>query len=133
MKRANNAAYANPDTGRKMLIRNAVKAQRQINIAYVREYLRDHHCVDCHESDPIVLEFDHVRGVKVGNLSALVNAGRTLTVIQDEINKCDVRCANCHRRVTAQRHGGWWKMVEHEQNPQNETVLGEAETGPPEQ
>lgn len=30
-----------------------------------------------------------------------------------EIEKCDVRCANCHRRVTVER-GGWWRQAVHE-------------------
>lgn len=66
----------------------------------VYEYLKSHPCVDCGESDPVVLEFDHVRGNKDSNIATLVfRATNPLRVIE-EITKCEVRCANCHRRKT---------------------------------
>jgi hypothetical protein len=34
-------------------------------------------------------------------------------VIEAEIAKCDVRCANCHRRRTCER-AGWWRQGVHE-------------------
>lgn len=60
-------------------------------------------CVDCGESDPIVLEFDHVRGTKVKNVADMVNNSYSIEAIKNEIRKCDVRCANCHRRKTYER------------------------------
>lgn len=70
---------------------------------HVLTHLETHHCVDCGESDPIVLEFDHVRGDKVANISRMVSGGAELAAIEAEIDKCEVRCANCHRRVTHKR------------------------------
>ena len=66
----------------------------------VREYLLDHPCVDCGESDPGVLDFDHLRD-KRANVSTLVQSGVSWESLADEIAKCEVRCANCHRRRTA--------------------------------
>ncbi len=71
------------------------------NQAWVYQYLMEHPCSDCGEQDPIVLEFDHVRGVKDKAVSALTNQGYALKRVIDEAKKCDVRCANCHRRRTA--------------------------------
>ena len=69
--------------------------------AFVYDYLLSHPCIDCGEKDPVVLEFDHVRGHKRNTISHMVRAGCSITNIKAEIDKCDVRCANCHRRKTA--------------------------------
>ncbi|MBD2564531.1 HNH endonuclease [Nostoc linckia FACHB-391] len=61
-------------------------------------------CVDCGEADPIVLEFDHIQQKKYG-ISRMVYAGMGVDSISKEIEKCEVRCANCHRRATAKRSG----------------------------
>ena len=69
-------------------------------------YLRCHPCVDCGEADTRVLEFDHVRRKKEENVSNLVRQGWSWQRILLEIAKCEVRCANCHRRRTAE-YFGW--------------------------
>ncbi len=71
------------------------------NRLFIYEYLKEHSCVDCLESDPIVLEFDHVRGKKKAPISQLVAQCFALNTIKKEIEKCEVRCANCHRRKTS--------------------------------
>lgn len=63
------------------------------------EYLSQHPCVDCGETDIVVLEFDHQRDKEM-NVSRLVNSYGWKRV-QVEIEKCEVVCANCHRRRTA--------------------------------
>jgi formate-dependent nitrite reductase cytochrome c552 subunit len=84
-------------------IRRNSAARLAANRARVDDYLLTHPCVDCGLTDLVVLEFDHVRGVKVGDVSALVGSGYPWAKIEAEIAKCDVRCANCHRRVTVER------------------------------
>jgi len=70
------------------------------NRKLVLDYLREHPCVDCGEPDPIVLEFDHKDpSQKKGNVSSMTYSHSWPTVLK-EIEKCDVRCANCHRRRT---------------------------------
>ncbi len=78
------------------------------NQEFVLSYLKTHPCVDCGESDPVVLEFDHVRGAKLCAIAVLVCAPMSILVISREIEKCDVRCANCHRRKTA-REGNHYR------------------------
>ena len=60
------------------------------------------------ESDIRVLEFDHVRGEKSGNISEMIASGHSIARLQTEIEKCDVVCANCHRIRTGDR-GGWFR------------------------
>lgn len=73
------------------------------NRVFVDEYLKNHPCVDCGEADPLVLDFDHVFGVKLKSISAMISAGTKLFTLKEEIMKCQVRCANCHRRITRLR------------------------------
>jgi hypothetical protein len=61
-------------------------------------------CVECGFSlHPEALQFDHVRGVKLADISALVNANRSWDIIVSEMQKCDIVCANCHAVRTAER------------------------------
>lgn len=62
-----------------------------------REYLQQQSCVDCGESRWYVLDFDHINGKKLGNISNMVSQGLSWIKIKEEIDKCQVRCANCHR------------------------------------
>lgn len=72
---------------------------------FVTEYLKILPCIDCGETDYLVLTFDHVRGTKKMNVSQIVNQGYSIEAIQTEIGKCEVRCGNCHMRVEKQRRG----------------------------
>lgn len=73
------------------------------NREYVYNFLLENPCTDCGETDPIVLEFDHLHD-KVKSVSDMM-ANCSLSRIKEEISKCVVRCANCHRRKTAKTHG----------------------------
>lgn len=80
----------------------AYKAQlRKENQQRISEYLIGKSCIDCGESDPVVFEFDHVRGTKHKAISRL-RCNASWDTILVELAKCDIRCANCHRR----RHNG---------------------------
>jgi hypothetical protein len=62
-------------------------------------------CADCgYKEHPEALDFDHVRGEKLFNIS--MKAIGSLKRLLAEIEKCDVVCANCHRVRTAQRRSG---------------------------
>ncbi len=77
---------------------------------YLWDYLKQNPCLDCGEKDPIVLDLDHVRGEKKGSVSQLTRQGFRIETIKEEIEKCEVRCANCHRKKTAIQLG-WYKNI----------------------
>lgn len=58
-------------------------------------------CTDCGETNPVILEFDHRdSSEKSGTVSEMVIT-HSMELIEAEVAKCDVRCANCHRLKTA--------------------------------
>lgn len=89
-------------------IRASKLEYRNINRRQILEYLSAHPCVDCGETDPVVLEFDH-KSEKRYAISRIME--RSWNVVKSEIDKCDVRCANCHRRKTAKQLG-WYRWVQ---------------------
>jgi hypothetical protein len=72
-------------------------------VPFLVDFLRERPCVDCGESDPVVLEFDHLADKKFA-VSTGLRCRRWEDVLK-EIDKCEVVCANCHRRRTARRGG----------------------------
>ena len=87
--------------------KSAVSLKRR-NKLFVWEYLIGHPCVDCGEDDPVVLEFDHVSGQKHLEVSKLADSSYSISTIEKEILKCEVRCANCHKRKTAKQLNYWY-------------------------
>lgn len=67
----------------------------------MREYLKGRSCVDCGNANTTVLEFDHVRGTKRYVISVMLSGGFSWSRILEEVAKCELRCANCHRMKTA--------------------------------
>lgn len=83
--------------------KNRAKSRKNIGKSLLLDYLKLHSCVDCGETDPVVLQFDHVNGQKFKEITVMANAGYSWSALQQEIDKCVVRCANCHIRITAKR------------------------------
>lgn len=82
--------------------RNATKRYRQSTYENLLrekfEYLAAHPCVDCGESNPLKLTFDHIDpSTKTNNISTMI-AFKTYSwdAILGEISKCEVRCGSCH-------------------------------------
>lgn len=92
--------------------------QRKIELQAVRynearkfiwNYLLEHPCEVCGESDPVVLEFDHIDpSSKFKAVAELLTY--KVERIQKEIAKCRVLCANHHRQHTAKQQG-WYKFL----------------------
>ena len=78
------------------------KRQRNKTQTFILSYLKDKQCVDCGEKDIVVLEFDHLKD-KSFSIGGTSGRSRSLDSIQREIDKCEIVCANCHKRRTAKR------------------------------
>ena len=87
------------------------RRRKKALLAKLIEYFDTHPCVDCGEHDPVVLQFDHVRGEKVAAVGTLFAECRPWEVLAAEIEKCVVRCSNCHWRKTAKQFG-WYAYAE---------------------
>src|SRR3989304_2271224 len=100
-----------PDYRRQWYKRNRDKIRAQQKELYkcnrhqILELKGQEGCLDCGESDVRVLEFDHVpeRGPKRYNIPASLRFEKMGVRLKEELAKCDVICANCHRRRTWQR------------------------------
>jgi hypothetical protein len=69
------------------------------------EYLTGKCCIDCGESNIITLDFDHINPEeKQHNIGNMIHSCFSWEKICEEINKCEIRCANCHRIKTAKTY-----------------------------
>jgi hypothetical protein len=88
----------------------AQKRHRQETRKQLTEYLREHPCEICGESDPIVLDFDHIDpSTKTKNVARIISGHASWKRVMEEISKCRVLCANCHRRHTYRQQNHWGK------------------------
>jgi hypothetical protein len=85
--------------------RRRMLAERVVRLI---DFFLEHPCVDCGETDPLVLGFDHLRDKEFGVAKGVRDY--SWQRVLDEMAKCEVVCANCHRRRTARR-GGFARAV----------------------
>ena len=77
---------------------------RKRNREYVENLKASTPCSDCGNTYPsYVMQFDHIIDDKRGNVANLVRSSFSLEVIQAEIDKCELVCANCHAERTFSR------------------------------
>jgi len=72
--------------------RNAIRKQ-------VQDLKASKGCSRCQESDPRCLDFHHLDG-KTFNIGDGIRLGRGLKSLTEEMGKCIILCANCHRKET---------------------------------
>lgn len=69
---------------------------------YVNNLKRKSGCLYCDENDPVCLVFHHRNSEeKEMAISRAIASKWKLERLQKEINKCDILCANCHRKLHA--------------------------------
>lgn len=79
------------------------KAKTEEIHEWLGDYLLTHPCVDCGNSDVLVLEFDHINDDKEDHVSRMIYRKLSLDKVKAEVAKCEVRCVNCHRKITNKR------------------------------
>lgn len=99
--------YYQKSPARRQWQRDKNEETKRRNKDYIWSLLEAGSCVDCGEQDPVVLDFDHVRGEKSNGVMYLAERSVSLKRLIGEVAKCELRCANCHRRATAERAGTW--------------------------
>ncbi len=78
------------------------------------EFLSTKSCVDCGINNPIVLEFDHADpDLKSKNVARMLSGHYSWSSVLSEIEKCEIRCANCHRIKTYAQFNHWGKTSPH--------------------
>lgn len=61
-------------------------------------------CKICgYNEHPAALDFDHLKNKKYNIALMAVRVGRTMKRVKEEIRKCQILCANCHRVETQKR------------------------------
>jgi len=86
-----------------------VRAEHQERLA---ASLLEHPCVECGEADLRVLDLDHEDPAdKAGDVGRFVTLVLPWSTVLAEI-ECSVRCANGHRRRTADAFGRWRASAE---------------------
>ncbi len=97
----------------KQLYKDKAKAYsreyRKNTYKFLMEYAKDG-CVLCSEKEFCCLEFDHLdRSTKTFSIFEMISNGFSLEKIKTELTKCQILCANCHRKRTAQQFD-WYKF-----------------------
>lgn len=91
------------------LARQNKKKRVEAKRDFVVNLLKQSSCIDCLESDLRVLDFDHINpSKKLGDVSRMIWDNTPLKVMKKEIDKCDIRCSNCHRKRTSEQFN-WYK------------------------
>ena len=86
-------------------LRKYMPEYRNLRNHAIRWYKSARGCKDCGVRDPLVLEFDHVRGSKSFTIGGSRAKRETMPKLLAEMAKCDVVCANCHQIRTHTRWG----------------------------
>lgn len=82
------------------------KRTRARNRSFVIELKESTPCADCNEFYPYyVMHFDHIYE-KSGSVSNLSRSGHSIKRLQQEIDNCEIVCANCHAIRTHERKQG---------------------------
>jgi hypothetical protein len=98
------AAYRRDYNQRKRSIKRERDRQRRLTTKNAVDKLKEGPCADCgRRFPPVAMDFDHV-GPKSKSVANMVAQAYKIDLILEEIKKCELVCACCHRVRTAARN-----------------------------
>ncbi|WP_198665672.1 homing endonuclease associated repeat-containing protein [Haloprofundus halophilus] len=72
-------------------------------------------CSNCSEHHPACLDFHHLNPeTKEKSISKMITYGYGKARLREEIEKCELLCANCHRKLHHRNRTGSWKRGRNE-------------------
>jgi hypothetical protein len=78
----------------------AVRARKRELGKWFFDYKKNLKCEMCGENHPATIDFHHKNGEEKDNgVSYFVYNGYSVKRVIEEIEKCQILCANCHRKV----------------------------------
>lgn len=87
----------------KAAVRTTEKKKQIRNRNFIYNSKLNKRCIDCDIIyDPSVLHFDHITNNKTMGISKMIT-NSSIKRIQEEMNKCEIVCSNCHRERTHNR------------------------------
>lgn len=96
-KAAYNRAWYERNRARHLAAVHLIRAASYARNSAMVSAAKDRPCADCgRRFPPCAMDFDHVRGQKSANIGEL-KSGVARQRLLDEMAKCEVVCANCHR------------------------------------
>lgn len=102
----------------KLRRKDPLNVKRQMDLSKIRrievktkihEYLSNHPCVKCGENGVPCLQFHHLDPSKK-SFNVADCKDRSWRLVQLEIAKCEVLCANCHAKETALSNN-WYSFI----------------------
>lgn len=83
-------------------VRKSLSIKRKNNTILYLSLFEKKSCIDCGESRIPTLDFDHIDpSTKKFNISQGFRLNYSWEDILEEVDKCEIRCANCHRIKTS--------------------------------
>lgn len=78
--------------------RNHVRRRKKEIKKWFHEFKSKLCCSKCGENHPAIIDFHHT-GKKENQVAQMVHWGYSIDKIKKELEKCQVLCANCHRKL----------------------------------
>lgn len=86
------------------LNRNKHDSIKRLNYKDLINKIKDAPCKDCKiKYNPWQMDFDHINDNKISSIASMIGNKSPFNKILEEIKKCELVCANCHRDRTHKR------------------------------